>query len=68
MRIVNVWNSLTEDIVQAPSVNCLRERLDRHWPSIRLCEGGSLEARVWIQPIYRQIVYTDMMIMMIWCQ
>jgi hypothetical protein len=41
MRIVNVWNSLTKDIVQAPYVNCIKGRLDRPWASIRFCECGS---------------------------
>ena len=33
-RIVKVWNSLPQDIVMAPSVNCLKGRLDRHWKDI----------------------------------
>ena len=27
-RVVNVWNSLPEDVVAASSVNCLKGRLD----------------------------------------
>ena len=30
-RIVNDWNSLPEDVVNAPSLNCFKARLDRHW-------------------------------------
>ena len=33
-RIVNIWNSLPYEIVMAPSVNCLKGRLDRHWSNI----------------------------------
>lgn len=29
-RIVNVWNSLPEEVVSAPSVNCLKGRFDRY--------------------------------------
>ena len=31
VRVVNVWNSLTEDIVMAESVNAFKNRLDRFW-------------------------------------
>jgi len=30
-RITHVWNSLTEDIVTAPSVNSFKNRLDKFW-------------------------------------
>jgi len=30
-RIINVWNSLPEDIVAAPSVNSFKNRLDKRW-------------------------------------
>src|SRR5664279_972649 len=30
MRVVNMWNSLPEDVVSAPSVNCFKGRFDRH--------------------------------------
>jgi len=30
-RITNVWNSLLEDIVTAPSVNSFKNRLVKHW-------------------------------------
>jgi hypothetical protein len=30
-RIVNTWNSLTEQIVSAPSVHAFENRLDKHW-------------------------------------
>ena len=33
-RIVNIWNSLPHEIVMAPSVNCLKGRLHRHWSNI----------------------------------
>ena len=31
VRVVNVWNSLTEDIVTSSSVNVFKNRLDRFW-------------------------------------
>ena len=34
-RIVNLWNSLPEDIVSAPTVNCLKGRFDRHCSHLR---------------------------------
>jgi hypothetical protein len=30
-RIVDVWNSLPAHVIQAPSVNAFKNRLDRHW-------------------------------------
>jgi hypothetical protein len=30
-RIINSWNSLPEDVVQADSVNCFKNRLDKFW-------------------------------------
>ena len=30
-RVVNPWNSLTENVVSAPSVNAFKSRLDNHW-------------------------------------
>ena len=32
-RVVNSWNSLPEDVVSAPSLNALKNRLDKHWIS-----------------------------------
>ena len=32
-RVVNLWNSLPEKAVQAPSFNSVKNRLDRHWLS-----------------------------------
>jgi len=34
-RIVNLWNSLPEDIVSDPTVNSLNGRFDRHCPHLR---------------------------------
>jgi len=34
-RIVNLWNSLLEDVVSAPTVNCLKGRFDRHCSHLR---------------------------------
>ena len=30
LRVVKVWNSLPDSVVQAPTVNCFKGRLDRH--------------------------------------
>ena len=30
-RIINDWNSLTESIVSAESINSFKARLDKHW-------------------------------------
>ena len=31
LRITNLWNSLTEDMVTAPSLIAFENRLDKHW-------------------------------------
>ena len=31
LRITNLWNSLTEDIVTAPSLNAFENKLNKHW-------------------------------------
>ncbi len=30
-RAVNPWNSLPSEVVQAPSLNSFKARLDKHW-------------------------------------
>ena len=30
-RAVNNWNSLPDDVVQAPTLNTFKNRLDLHW-------------------------------------
>ena len=35
MRVVDIWNSLPEDIVSAPSVESFKGKLDRHWKNYR---------------------------------
>ena len=34
-RIVNLWNSLPEEVVSAPTVNSLKNRFDRHCVHLR---------------------------------
>jgi hypothetical protein len=34
VRVVNVWNSLPEQVVSAPSVNAFKSRLDAHWSNL----------------------------------
>ena len=34
-RIVNTWNSLPAYVINAPSINQFKNRLDRHWKDIR---------------------------------
>ena len=36
-RIINDWNSLPEEVVNAPSVNSFKTRLDRVWAGKRFC-------------------------------
>jgi len=31
LRVVNEWNKLPQDVVEASSVNMFKNRLDRHW-------------------------------------
>ena len=33
-RVIDVWNSLPEDVVTACSVNAFKNRLDKHWEKI----------------------------------
>ena len=35
-RVVDIWNSLDESVVDADSVNVLKNRLDRYWNKISL--------------------------------
>lgn len=35
MRVVNLWNSLPEDVVSAPSLNAFKGRLDRAWKKMK---------------------------------
>ena len=30
-RVIEIWNSLSEDVVSAPSVNAFKGRLDKSW-------------------------------------
>ena len=30
-RVVKIWNSLSEDVISAPSVNAFKNRLDKYW-------------------------------------
>ena len=34
-RVTNLWNSLPEEVVTSPSLNCLKSRLDKHWSEYR---------------------------------
>jgi len=34
LRIVNEWNKLRQDVVEAPSTNTFKNRLGRHWQDI----------------------------------
>jgi len=47
MRVANVWNSLPENVVMSPTVNCFKGRFDRvcevnkfrmEWRMIRTCD------------------------------
>jgi hypothetical protein len=32
-RVVSTWNNLPDSVVQAPTINALKNRLDAHWAS-----------------------------------
>ncbi len=34
IRIVDLWNSLPEHVVLAPSINAFKSRLDKHWSHV----------------------------------
>ena len=34
-RIVDNWNSLTEEIVTVPSIDCFKNRLDKFWDKFK---------------------------------
>ena len=36
LRAVKIWNELPEDVVQAPSVNTFKNRLDTFWSKRKL--------------------------------
>ena len=36
-RIVNAWNALPDHVVEAPSVNAFKSRLDKHWQGLQYC-------------------------------
>ena len=33
-RVVNLWNSLPDSVVAAPSVDAFKGRLDKHWENL----------------------------------
>ena len=33
-RVVNLWNSLPDSVVAAPSVDSFKRRLDKHWAAL----------------------------------
>ena len=37
IRVVNKWNSLSEVVVSAPSLNSFKRRLDNHWKQYKFC-------------------------------
>ena len=37
-RVANIWNALPASIVNAPSINAFKNRLDEHWKSYRFIE------------------------------
>jgi len=46
-RVEDYWNALPSSIVEAPSVNYFKARIDKHWKgkkwsNIRLKTGGSI--------------------------
>ena len=33
-RVVSTWNNLPDSVVQAPTINAFKNRLDAHWASL----------------------------------
>ena len=33
-KVVNLWNSLPDNVVTAPSVDSFKRRLDKHWTAL----------------------------------
>ena len=38
LRVVDLWNSLPESVVSAPSLNSFKNRLDKFWKEYKLSE------------------------------
>ena len=43
-RIVNAWNGLPSEVVEAPSLNAFKARLDKHWRQYRYCKHPVFDA------------------------
>ena len=41
LRVVDLWNSLPESVVSAPSLNSFKNRLDKFWMEYKLSEDPS---------------------------
>ena len=40
VRVVNAWNSLTEQVVSAPTLNAFKNRLDKLWRSFKFSQDS----------------------------
>ena len=40
-RIVNAWNGLPSEVVEAQSLNAFKARLDKHWRQFRYCKHST---------------------------
>ena len=48
VRIVNLWNSLPENVISANTVNTFKNRLDKFWSDQELVYDYKAETEVWL--------------------
>ena len=47
-RVVNLWNSLPDNVVTAPSIDSFKRRLDKHWAALPSMRSISLCPRLFV--------------------
>jgi hypothetical protein len=55
IRIAKYWNKLPENIVNAPSINSFKNRLDKHWKDEELCYANYKADISGSRVMYREI-------------
>ena len=58
-RVIDLWNSLPEQVVSAPSVTSFEARLDRHWSNL-VVKYDFDQALTSMQPLKRTGSYEDL--------
>ena len=46
IRIVKIWNSLPEQVVNSPNVNTFKSRLDKHWENQEILYNYRAELKI----------------------